>query len=615
MPRWFPALVALLLAVPALHAEGPTADKVGKKIEATALAPFKNKVTAVVFLSFDCPNSTGYSATLADLAATYADKGVRFVGVVAADEDPKLVAEQAKEFKLPFPVVVDEKWALASALKATTTPEAFVLDAGHTLRYRGRIDDGYTARLKKSLTVKTADLRDAIDDVLAGTPVRVPVTKAVGCAIVTAPPPAPSSNEVTFYRDVLPVLQERCQTCHRPGEVGPFSLLTYRQAVKWADDIKAYTQSRDMPPWKPVDGPEYAGDRRLPQKEIDLLAKWVDNGMPAGDMKEAPAAKKFPEGWYLGKPDLVLTVNDDFHVAPSGSDLFRCFVLPTGLTEDQYVIGMEVRPGNPRVVHHTLNFWDTSGKARELEADAKKAAKAEDKDHGPGYSSSMGIGFVPAGGRVGAIGGWAPGQLGRYLPEGTGYFLPKGSDVVLQVHYHRTGRPEVDRTQIGLYFSKKKDVTPFQTIVAAGRVIYLPAKTESTVRGAMWAAEDCTIHSVMPHMHLIGRKVRVSMTPPGESERSLVTIDEWDYNWQETYFFKKPIAVKAGTKFEIEAVFDNTDKNPNNPTNPPRAVFFGEQTTNEMLFGFIGATKEGTGRVRITRDDPNPAKKGDAGGK
>lgn len=151
---------------------------------------------------------------------------------------------------------------------------------------------------------------------------------------------------MTYHRDVVPILQANCQSCHRPGEVGPFSLLTYKQAVNWADDIKAYTQKRLMPPWKPAASVPFHNDRRMSDKDIATLAAWVDGGMPEGNLKDAPAPKQFPQGWQLGTPDLVLTASDDFTLGPTGSDVFRCFVLPTNLKEDVYVSAVEVRPSN-----------------------------------------------------------------------------------------------------------------------------------------------------------------------------------------------------------------------------------------------------------------------------
>lgn len=586
------------------------AEKINKKIDNVVFtdldgkpAPLANikdkKAIVVVFLSFDCPVSNSYPAVLADLHRQYADKGVAFVAISTSDELAE-VKKQAAEYKIPFPVYTDPKLTVSDAFKAVTTPEAFALDHNHVLRYRGRIDNGWAARLKKNSQTTEFDLKNAIEDLLAGRAVKVPATRTIGCPMLAKSAiTKPTDTKVTYTRDIQPILQNHCQECHRPNAVGPFALTTYKQAVNWADDIKAYTQEKKMPPWKPTAGLVFHNERKLSDAEIKTLAAWVDSGCPEGDPKDAPKPKEFTDGWQLGKPDLILTVPEEFVLGSSGNDTFRCFVLPTHLDEDKYIIGCEVKPGNNRVVHHTLNFWDLSGQARKKEQEAREKAKPTDQDHGPGYSASMGIGFAAGVGKFGGFGGWAPGQMPRWLPKGTGYRLPKGADVVIQTHYHRNGKEEKDKLHVGLYFAKEPVEKPYQPLVVPGAFIAIPAGDPSyKVKGSAILNADCTLYSVMPHMHLLGKSVKVTMTPPGGKTETLVQIDEWDYNWQETYWLKNPIPVKEGTRFEIEAVYDNSDKNPNNPSNPPKLVLVGEQTTNEMLFGFLGATGEKGVRLR-----------------
>ncbi len=597
------SLLALCAAPLALHAaDRPLPNNVGAQIadfhlrdsvgETTSLFDYKDKkAVVVVFLSFDCPVSTSYVPVLADLARTYADKGVAFLAVVPGDEGD---ARRAGEYKIPFPVLDDPRRVAADALHARITPEAFVLDRGFVLRYRGRIDDAFAARLKRNREVTHFDLRDALDAVLAGKGVTPPVTKPIGCPISDGDAAA-ATGPVTFHRDVEPILQRECQQCHRRGEIGPFALTTYRQAVNWAEDIKDYTQSRKMPPWKPVEGVAFHNERKLSDKELSTLAAWVDGGRPEGDPKDAPPPPKFVEGWQLGQPDLVLTVPEEMTVGPAGRDLFRCFVLPTGLDEDKYVTAIEVRPGNGKVLHHTLNFVDATGKGRQLErAERERTKAADEQDHGPGYTVSMGVGFSPQG----TLGGWAPGQLAHKLPDGYGWRLPKGADVVMQVHYHRTGRVEKDRTSIGLYFAKKPGTRPFKGMIIPGAFLFIPANNDHyKVHGAIEVMQDCTLHDVMPHMHMLGREIKVTVTPPAGDPFTLIAIKDWDYNWQETYFLKEPLFLKKGTKLSVDAVYDNSANNPSNPYSPPQWVFPGEQTTNEMCFIFIGATSDTPGRI------------------
>jgi peroxiredoxin len=620
-------LVALALVVVAFH--GPTSgadpaastDRLNKPIDnvkltdakgaASALKDHAGKTaTVVAFLSFDCPVSNSYANTLADLHKTYSGKGVEFLALVPTEDDAKKLARKAEEFKFPFPVFGDGQRAATEAFKATVTPEVFVLDHNLVLRYRGRIDNQFSGRLKKNAQVTEHDLKAALDALVAGRDVPTPATRAIGCHIDPKERKV-TSEDVTYHRDVAPILQKHCQSCHRPGDVGPFALTTYKQAVNWASDVVHYTQSKEMPPWKPVGGVEFTNARALTLRELDTLAAWEKAGCPEGDPKDAPPPLKLTDGWRFGEPDLVLTVPEDFHVGPAGKDEFRCFVLPTGLKEDKYVVAYEVKPGNASVVHHTLNYFDATGRARKLEE--KEKARAKDKpeqDRGPGYSVEMGIGFIPLPTDaprpgvppVGSLGGWAPGQLGVRFPDGSGTLLPKGGDILLQVHYHRTGKPEKDRTKIGLYFAAKPVEKPWNTMVLSGMSYFsaIPAgKADQTFRGSAALTGDATIYSVMPHMHLLGKRVKITMTPPDGEPTVLVEIAQWDYNWQETYWLAKPVAAKAGTRFEIEAVFDNSEKNPNNPNVPPKTVTYGEQTTNEMLFGFIGAVPAGKERVRL----------------
>jgi peroxiredoxin len=591
----------------------PAGTRIGQKIEDFALRDLQGQpwslhavkgkqAIVLAFVSTECPMSNDYLLPLANLAGAYEPKGVAFALVNAnPDEDAKAIAAHAKESGITFPFLRDEKQVAVTALKAEINPSVFVLDGGYTLRYQGRIDDGYVKRLVKGKSVTRHDLQVALDELLAGKQVSVPETKPLGCPIQAVPAVAKVVDRpVTFSRDVMPILQNRCQECHRPGEVGPFSLMTYKQAVKWGEDLKEYTQNRKMPPWKPVDDHgTFRDTRRLSEQEIATIARWVDAGMPEGDPKDLPPAKKFPEGWQLGEPDLTLTLPEEMTIGANGRDLFRVFVLPTNLSEDKFISAIEVRPGNKRVVHHTLNFLDTLGRGKKLEEEERQRVKKPDEqDHGPGYTVAMGVGFFPPSGQ---LGGWAPGNVLRRLPDGVGYVLPKGSDLVLQIHYHRTGKVEMDQTRIGLYFAQKPVTERLQPMVVPGLFLQIPpGDPHFKVQGSITMNQDATLHHITPHMHLLGREIKCTMITPDGKQRELIAIKDWDYNWQETYFFKEPIKVTKGTRFDIEAIYDNSENNPLNPNSPPKPVRFGEQTTNEMCFVFFGATSDQPGRIRFT---------------
>jgi peroxiredoxin/mono/diheme cytochrome c family protein len=633
MQRWMIAALGIwMLAAPLEAAEKePSKAKLGEKISGLSFLDDKGnsvsldalrgkKATVVVFLSFECPVSNSYSQPLADMAKEYGKHGVSFIGFSTNQEETRSqLAKYRKDFDLNFPVYLDTDYKAANALAADVTPEAFVLDAEGVLRYRGRIDSTWSDRLKKHNNAVRQDLKQVIGEVLSGRPIATSATAAIGCAIDREAKVTAKDGPVTYYRDVLPILQARCQSCHRPGESGPFSLLTYKQAVNWADDIKEYTKNRLMPPFKVAEGIAFHNDRRMTDQEIATLAAWVDGGTPIGDVKQAPPERKFIEGWQLGQPDLILTPSSDFVLGPNGKDLFRCFVMPTNLPEDVYVTAVEVRPANPRVVHHALLFIDTTGQGRKLEQSAQANDKKAEKDHageeprfdvGPGYTVSMGVGFLPQGGLL----GWAPGQMPRYLPENSGIKLPKNSDIVMQVHYHRDGRAEKDRTQVGLYFSKKPIEKNFAGGIIAGRsgegilggrFFIIPAGDEKfKLEGDTWATKDFTLYTIMPHMHMLGKSIKVTLTPLGGSEKTLLSIPAWDYNWQETYALKESMLIKEGSKLHVEAIYDNSSKNPMNPSNPPKRVTFGEQTFNEMCFVFLGGSSPHSATIGRGRSLP-----------
>ena len=569
------------------------------------------KAIVIAFLSSECPVSCAYSKPLSDIHKRLQPHGLELIGVVtnpAIKTDAEL-KKFAREYDLAFPVARDRKFLASLGLKAKFTPEVFVLDSNLVIRYRGRIDDQYYARLKKNARVSAHDLDQALGEIMSGRPVSVSATFPIGCEIYTKELDYKKTGPVTYYKDVLPILQNRCQTCHRPGEVGPFSLMTFEQAYNWAEDMVTFTESGFMPPWKPVAGMKFHNERRMSQKEIDTLAAWVKAGTPKGNPKVAPKTAVFPEGWQMGKPDLVLTMPDEFQVGPTGHDIFRCFIMPTDLPEDVYVSAVEIRPGDPTVVHHALLFTDTTHTARKIEkfyresnADKKPHHDGEPNlDKGPGYSVSMGIGIIPSG----TLGGWAPGSMPRHLPNGYGYHLPKGADVILQVHYHRNGKLCRDKTRIGLYFSKSKEGRRLQNHAIVGgegkgafrEFFRIPAGAKShKLTGTLWATQDCELFTITPHMHLLGKSIKVTMTTPDNKTQTVIDIEDWDYNWQETYLFETPLKVKKGTRFDSVAIYDNSSSNPHNPNHPPRDVTLGEQTTDEMCFVFFGGASNRKGR-------------------
>jgi hypothetical protein len=388
---------------------------------------------------------------------------------------------------------------------------------------------------------------------------------AVGILVLPA-----AGEEITFNKHVAPILFKNCAGCHRPGEVGPFPLLTYKDAAKRAGFLKDVTSSRRMPPWPAEAGyGQFHDERRLADADIQTLARWADTGAKEGEPRDLPPAPTFPEGWQLGQPDLVLKMPEAFTVPAGGRDVFRCFVLPTNLTENRTVAAVEFRPGNRRIVHHALFFLDSTGAAR------KKA----EGNPGQGYASFGGIGIIP----TGSLGGWAPGAFPRLLPDGMGKRLPKGSDLVLQIHYHPSGKEELDQSTIGIFFTKKPVKQIVMGIPMVNRKLYIPAgESRHKVTTSFTVPVDVHAIGIAPHMHLVGREMKVSATLPNGKAEPMIWIKDWDFNWQGQYRYAKPVALPKGTRIDLEAYYDNSEGNPKNPNNPPKLVKWGEQTTDEM---------------------------------
>jgi hypothetical protein len=399
---------------------------------------------------------------------------------------------------------------------------------------------------------------------------------------VLHPANPPAIAGPTFNRDVVPIFQQNCQSCHHPGDIAPFSLMTYKDAKPEAFNIKYMVQTHQMPPWKPVDGcGDFAEPRVLSQKDIDTIVKWVDNGAPEGNAADLPPQRDFSSGWAMGQPDLVLT-NPDPYTPPASGDMYRCFTLPTDLPSDTYVSAIDVHPGDRGSVHHVIAYIDTTG----------DSVKLDEKDPGPGYTSFGGPGFAINNPSAAALGGWAPGYRPVALPDGVAYLLPGHSRVVLQVHYHpHNGAPSADQTSIGIYFAKTKPTKLLRILPLVNTTFTIPPNDPAyKVSASFFSPVAAHLWLVAPHMHLLGRKMNVTASLPNGSQQCLITINDWDFNWQGLYRFVNPIAVPAFTVFSMTATYDNSADNPRNPNNPPKPVSWGESTTDEMAIAFVGFT-------------------------
>lgn len=389
---------------------------------------------------------------------------------------------------------------------------------------------------------------------------------AVGVALV------PEKKAPDYARDVAPMIRRACVECHRPGEVAPFSLATHKDLKKWGPNALSAAQDRRMPPFlaRPGYG-EFEGDHRLSSAEQSILGAWLAAGAPRGRGAEPPLPPKRPE-WSLGKPDMVVQADRPYHLAAEGTDVYRNFVLKNPATEDVWVTAMEAKPGNKPVVHHVIAFLDNRGMGSKL------AAKANDGE--PGYSTEGGgVGFLPGG----SIGGWAPGTNPVLARPGTGFLLKKGQDVVLQVHYSRSGKPETDLTRIAIYTSKVPVKKPLDLLWMTGWPLDIPAgKADYLVTAKEKIPMAITVYAALPHMHLLGRKMRAWFELPDGTVKPFIAIDDWNFGWQLNYVLKEPLKIPAGSTLRMEARYDNSAANPRNPNDPPKRVTYGEATKDEM---------------------------------
>jgi hypothetical protein len=410
------------------------------------------------------------------------------------------------------------------------------------------------------------------------------------------------STQPTFYKDVLPVLQRNCQNCHRPGEAGPMSFLTYESTRPWAKAIKTAVATKKMPPWfaDPNHG-KFANDRTMSPSDINTLVAWVDTGAKPGNSKDAPAPVKFVEGWAIGKPDMVLEMPLEFKIPASGTIDYQYVMIPTNFTEDRYVQFAEARPGDRERVHHIIAF-------------------IMDKDNPMLKQMKPGVPFVPAeaqrrareaaaqnngqapqqqrrpqgeGGGEGGIGGgdflvgYAPGAPPQTLKANQAKLVKAGSAIVLQMHYTANGKEGVDQSRIGLIFSKEKPTQRVLTLASQNNRFEIPPGDPNyEVVSTMTLHQEATLTGFLPHMHLRGKDFEFRAVYPTGEKEILLRVPKYDFSWQLWYVLDTPKVLPAGTRIECTAHFDNSPNNPANP-DPKKAIRFGEQSWDEMMIGFF----------------------------
>ena len=551
--------------------------------------------TVIVYLGSTCPISRAYLPMLKRLGQATAGVGVKLL-VIQVDTDIDLATELGTAVAVVSESTHAANRDLRSQLRPTHVPESFVIDSSGRLCYRGRIDDRYIDVGRRRARVTSRDLARAIDTVLAGRSRSLVRTTPVGCVLEEIESNSGAfsgafsgEGPVTWTSHVASLVHRRCGRCHREDASAPFSLLSHTDVASRSRQVLDVLTRRIMPPWKPRPGfGHFQGDMRLSERELSLLRGWLESGLPPGDLSRAPESPEYPGGWLLGEPDLVLSMPSSVQIPAEGSDIYWYFVIPSGLQRDRMISAIDFHPGNPRVVHHASFRYDDTGRARRLDA----------ADPALGYRRFGGWGF----GGGGTLGGWAVGVEPRRLAAGLGRRIAGGSDLVVQVHYHPSGRIEHDRSQLGLYFVDLNDpasqgspgqVTPVIEVAVGEMSLEIPAGESDLYHRAEYTLPvPVTVHSLLPHMHLLGRRCRSWAETPDGRQLPLVAIDDWDFNWQSRYHLRRPLRIPGGSRLIHEAWYDNSSANPFNPHVPPRRVTWGEGTDQEMGLLFLDVTTD-----------------------
>ncbi len=544
------------------------------------------KAAILVFMGTDCPLARLYAPRLVELNRDYRARGVAFVGIYSnAHESDTDIAEQARAFSIDFPVLRDPQNVVADLALVERTPEVLVLDGRARICYRGAIDDQYGPGTRKD-SPDHRYLKEALDAILAGRPVAVAATNATGCLLDRVDPqikklssqprirPATPAliaafeekgeqntadvGEVDYATAAARIIQNKCQSCHRPGQVGPFSLASYDDARKHAAMIHEVVDNRRMPPWHadPRFG-HFANDRSLSARERATLLAWVEQGARLGDPGKLPPARTFPEGWTIGQPDLVVEIPETYVVPAQGVVEYVRFRVPSKFTEDRWIQAGEAQPGDRSIVHHIIVYVD---------------------DH---------KGEKKRGQQFAHLCGYAPGDMPSVYPAGTAKKVPAGADFVFEIHYTPIGRIRTDRSRVGLIFARSPVTRQAYTVGIVEDQFLIPANQDNVpVASSLTLSQETRLLGFMPHMHLRGKDFRYSVSRPGKPAEVLLSVPAYDFGWQSYYTLSDPLLLPKGTRFDCLAHYDNSDKNPYNP-DPGKIVRWGDQTFDEMMIGYI----------------------------
>jgi thiol-disulfide isomerase/thioredoxin len=519
------------------------------------------KAYVLVFSNTTCPLVQKYWPKLKRLDEQYRSQGVQFVSInISIDDEISELAQQAIDYGVEFPFVKDIDGSCAQALGVQRTPEVVILDAKRAIRYRGRIDDQHRVGGSRP-NVTSDDLTNALDDLLAGKDLRATETPVDGC-LITLPAQPDLTRKVTFYEDILPLVQANCQDCHRLGGNAPFSLVTRDEVTSHAAAIAEVVADRRMPPWYASRKQHFINELGLTPNQREMFAVWAKTAMAAGDEKAAPRPRSFDDSaWEIGEPDIITTSFETHKLPAEGFVDYKHVILPYVFLHDTWISGAEIKPSNSAVVHHCNMAYVSIGQ------------KFDDGN------------FIT--GRV-------PGGTAFTLGEGLAFRIPAGSVLGLQIHYTTTGKEETNRMSVGLRFPHYVVRQQLRHLQVTTRKFEIPPQASShAVTATRILPCDATGLAMFSHMHLRGKDMTFKALLPDGQQQTLLSIPNYHFDWQQNYRWEPgKMKFPEGTKIEVTAHFDNSRFNSYNP-DPTQAVRFGPQTVHEMMYGFFFYTADG----------------------
>ncbi|MFN7927223.1 MAG: cytochrome c [Blastocatellia bacterium] len=451
---------------------------------------------------------------------------------------------------------------------------------------------------------------------------------AVAAALSTTEANNKPAKTVTFNKDIAPIFFKNCAQCHQKDDIAPFSVLSYKDVRPWAKSIREKVVAREMPPWHadPHYG-QFANEMKLTQAEIDTIVAWVDGGAVEGNAKDLPPLPVGSDKWEIGKPDVILTMPEAYHLPEKGADDYIYIRVPTGFTEDKWIQASEFRPGNKRVVHHAVIFVETPMMYRMAQDQARKGGGNvsnpislfqddrsstmfrdgtvnRTKPDAPVLNDACGANKNSGGGGTPLLSAYAPGRNADVYPTGTAKKIPAGSNLIFQMHYAKTtGKPESDRTSIAFVFAKQPVMKQIDTLLVVNQLFAVPAGAENHEANAcMNVRRDVELVNYMPHMHVRGKAMKYEVIYPDGKRETLLNVDRYNFNWQTLYKLQAPLAVPKGSRLMITGWFDNSSKNKLNP-DPSKTIRFGEPTYDEMLVGFFDVARPKPAERAITKLD------------